>query len=437
MTAIPGRVTVLAGMRIFLPTWLAVAAAATAEDWPQWRGTGGDAVVAGEPSGWTGKNWFVSTEWIREVGQGCTSPIAVGERVYVMGRRAGKDHVYCLNVKDGSERWQQSYPSPEHGRHAVGDKNRYGGPTATPVYDQATGLLFTLGCDGQLGCWQTREQGKQTWSFNLYDRYKMPRRPSTGGGQRDYGYITAPFVYRDLAIVQVGGEEGALMAFKSTTGEAVWRSECLDQAGHCGGMAAIMVEGRPCLAALTLHRLVVVALDGARPGGTVAEYAWETEWANSIPSPAVAGSRVLLTSAYNQKRTVCLEIAPGTVRELWRAAYYSGVCTPVVCDGLVYMADRSLHCLSLATGVLLWRGGKHGSEGSCLAAADGRIVVLGSDGLSLVESGTRSPDHMLELARAEGVSGKSAFWPQVVLANSRIYCKDSAGRLQCHRVGVQ
>ena len=43
----------------------------------------------------------------------------------------------------------QEYDSPRFGRLAEGDQGLYSGPTSTPEFDAASGLLFTLSCDGQ------------------------------------------------------------------------------------------------------------------------------------------------------------------------------------------------------------------------------------------------------------------------------------------------
>jgi len=104
----------------------------TAEDWPHWRGPNRNDIV-GESSGWTAEGWRSSASaWKQNVGEGSTSPIVVGECLYVMGWRGQKDFVHCLNAKTGKEEWSVSYKCPQYGRLATGDEGLYSGPTSTP-----------------------------------------------------------------------------------------------------------------------------------------------------------------------------------------------------------------------------------------------------------------------------------------------------------------
>src|SRR5688572_7167279 len=47
-------------------------------------------------------------------------------------------------------------------------------------------------------------KGRKVWGLNLYAAYKVGRRP---GFPRDYGYTTAPLVWKDWLIVEVGARE--------------------------------------------------------------------------------------------------------------------------------------------------------------------------------------------------------------------------------------
>jgi outer membrane protein assembly factor BamB len=318
----------------------------------------------------------------------------------------------------------------------MGDEVLYGGPCSTPEYDPATGHLYTLSIDGDLAAWDGTERGKKLWGFNLYDRYGARRRPKVGAGglQRDYGYTSAPLVWRDWLLVEVGGTDGNLAAFDRRTGKRVWVSDCKDLAGHTGGPALLSAEGVPCVAVLTLTRLVVVRLDAGSEGKTLGSYPWATEWANNIASPAVHGDCVLVTSAYNQKAICKLRVSKDGVKKVWEAPYPSKACTPVIHQGHVYYAWQKVRCLDFETGKQKWEGGFVGDPGSCLVTADGRLVVWGQMGrLLLVETAGRSPDSYRELARLDRVFAVHA-WPHVALAGGRLFCKDRRGNIKCFRL---
>lgn len=401
-----------------------------AEDWPHWRGPNRNDIVA-ESSGWTAKGWIENRpSWKAKVGEGSSSPIVVGERLFTMGWRDQQDSVYCLNAATGKEIWSVSYECPQYGRVATGDEGLYSGPTSTPEYDKATGFLYTLSCDGDLNCWDTNQRGSRVWGINLFEEYSVGRRPRVGrSGLRDYGYTTAPLIYGDWVIVEVGAAAGTLVAFSKTTGKQTWLSEAQGPAGHTGGLVPMTVEGVPCVATMTFRGLLVARVDSANAGKTVAEYEWITDFINNIATPAVFENQVVITSAYNHFAICKLEITLGGARKLWEQSYASKACSPVIHKGHVYWAWQQLHCLDFATGKQKWEGGNFGDPGSCIATADDRLIVWGGRGkLALVETAQRSPPKYHEVASIERVFATDA-WPHVTLANGHLHCKDRDGNL--------
>lgn len=405
---------------------------ARSDDWPHWRGPNRDGIVA-ESSRWDEGRWPPKEAvWSANVGIGSTSPLVVDGRLYTMGWRDGSDTVVCLDAVNGKEIWHGSYRCPRYGRHAAGDQKLYAGPTSTPEYDSDTACLYTLSVDGDLNCWDTRQKGRKVWGLSLYETYGMPQRPKVGtSGTRDYGYTTAPHLYGEWLIVEVGGKGGNLVAFSKRTGERVWSSESTDFAGHTGGPVLMAVEGVPCVAVLTHTNLLVARLDAGNEGKTVAECPWSTHFANTIASPAIHGSDVLITSGYNHMTMCKVRVTLQGAEEVWKQRYVSKVCTPIIHDGRVYWAWRKVHCLDLATGELRWQGAYTADAGSCILTSDRRLIVWAKNGdLLLVETAERSPDKYKQLARTAGIFRTHA-WPHVVLADGRLYCKDRSGNLKC------
>ena len=285
-------------------------------DWPHWRGPNRNDVTP-ESSGWQpGKVWVGAPAWRRSVGIGSTSPILADNRVYVLGWSHGKDHVVCLDAATGRTVWETTYPCPKYGRYSIGDKGYYGGPSATPEFDAATGLLYTLSTDGDLAAWDTRKQGRRAWGLNLYQRYHVGRRPKMHRGLRDYGRTASPLLWRDWLLVEVGAPAGSLVAFNKRTGQQVWAARDRDAAGHTGGPAPMMVQGIPCAALLTLRNLLIIRLDDRHAGETLARYPWVTDFGCNIPTPTVAGDCVYLTSGYNHKSLCKVRIAPGSAKKV-------------------------------------------------------------------------------------------------------------------------
>jgi outer membrane protein assembly factor BamB len=411
---------------------------ARADDWPHWRGPRRNDLT-GESSGYRGGNWPLGEpRWSIEIGQGSSSPLVVGDRFYTLGWSDGHDRLGCFDAATGHEVWQQQYDCPKYGRWATGDEGIYSGPSSTPEYDDATKLLYTLSVDGDLNCWNTARNGARQWGFNLYERYAVPRRPRhRRSGLRDYGYTTSPLVDGDWVIVEVGDDEGALMAFDKRRGDRRWASECRDPAGHTGGPVPITVEGASCLAVLNYFGLLVVRLDEGHEGRTVARVPWTTDFANNIATPAVQGNSVVITSGYNHHAICRFDVSLAGARKIWEQPLASKVCSPIIHDGHIYWAWQQMHCLDFATGRPRWSGGQFGDAGSCIATSDAKLIVWGGRGkLALVETAAASPDEYHELAVRDRLSNTDA-WPHVVLSGQRLYCRDRDGKLICFRLGSE
>ena len=407
---------------------------AIAADWPYWRGRSHNA-ISDEHSGWDGNTWPTTLAWTARTEAGASAPVVVDGKVYSLGwtrEPSPRDVVVCFDAKTGKQLWTQQYDCPEYGRRSEGDKGLYSGPSASPTFDSKTGFLYTLSTDGDLNCWDTASKGKLVWSVNFYETYEVPQRPLVGRRRlRDYGYTASPLINGDWIIAEVGDDEGNLFAFDKRTGQRVWTSESSDPAGHTGGLVPITVQKIPCVAVLTIHNLLVARLDVGHEGETLAEFPWETDFANSIATPAVQGNSIIITSEYNQYSICRVDVSLSGAKEVWKQPFASGVCTPVIHKGHIYWCWRGLYCLDFETGKPLWRGGIFGDTASCLVTSDDRLIVWADRGdLVLTETAVRSPKKYTPLARKKALS-ESDVWPHIVLSNGRLYCKNRSGNLKC------
>ena len=419
-----------------LPPPIALAAPAATADWPHWRGLDRNDSTT-ESSGWDGQRWLKdSPSWEANVGLGSTSPLVADGHVYVMGWENGQDRVRCLDARKGRPIWMGSYPCPKHGRYASGDESLYGGVTSTPEWDPTTHLLYTLSCDGDLICWDTDAAGKKAWGFNLYDHFHVKQRPATnvpGSEVRDYGYTTSPFVYGDWLIVEVGANDGCVMAFDKRTGDRRWVSQYRGPAGHTGGLTPITVDSVSCAAILTLRALVVVRMDAGHEGQTAAQYPWESAWGDNILTPTAVGDSVLIGSWHTHRSLCRLRITLHGATRVWDAPDISHVGSPVVQGGFVYIAAGRLSCLDWATGKRVWAGGSYDNGGAVIATGDGKLVVWSDTGrAALVKSARESPAAYTELTRTPRLFGDGSMaWPHPVLADGLMFVKNMAGTLRC------
>ena len=430
-----GRIVRLGLLTLFVASLSgAVCDRALGADWPQWRGPEHSGVTQ-EDSGHA-KGWPPRKLWTRNVGRGCTSPILAGGKLYVKGwagradRRknsVGTDTVYCIEAATGKELWKQSYTCRFQGRVRMGDTGRYGGPSSTPTIDTSPGgYLYTLSIDGDLRCGDPAAKGRLVWAKNLYDEYKVRRRPSAGGGTRDFGYVGSPVVLGKAVIVEVGSAAGTVIAFDKRTGGRLWASALKGPAGHTGGPVPMTVGGASSLATLTLTRLVVLRADGPQAGKTIGQVDRATDYGCSIATPAVAGSRIVVTSSYNQKNTARVDVSPSGARGTWRVRDCAMVSSPVIHKDRVFMVGGALKCLDLNTGKLLWSGGKF-DDGSCLVTADDKVLVFGRGRVALVAALPKDNKYRELAATGKLVNG--VCYPHLALSDGILVVKDRDGNM--------
>src|SRR5688500_14641372 len=97
---------------------LALTSSLLSEDWPRFRGPRGDGTSAESamPLKWGPKE---NVAWKVELpGPGSSSPIVVGDRVFVtsFSGKLAKDivrHVQCYSRRNGKILWHRSFPGPQ------------------------------------------------------------------------------------------------------------------------------------------------------------------------------------------------------------------------------------------------------------------------------------------------------------------------------------
>ena len=175
-------------------------------DWPQWRGPDrtGILVDATIPTKWPKQ---LPEVWKLTVGEGHSSPIVVGERIYQFARQDNDEVLWCLDRTTGKVQWSERYAQEYEMNPAA--KGHGMGPKSTPVYDR--GSVFTLGIAGTLSAVDA-ESGKLRW------RKRSPERLQRSSPL--YGTSMSPIVVDGRLIVHIGGnDQGSLIALDPANGK--------------------------------------------------------------------------------------------------------------------------------------------------------------------------------------------------------------------------
>ncbi len=419
---------------IFAGAALGRAPAATAQDWPQWRGPGRDARAAGfeAPASWPAE---LTQKWEVAVGEGVASPSLVGDKLYVFARQQGNEILRCLNAATGDEIWKQEYPA----QAIRGPAASFDGPRATPAV--ADGKVVVLGAQGMLTCYDA-ESGAQVWQKdqNVGD---VPR----------FATSSSPIIIEGLAITQFGSDDnGGLVAYDLATGDERWK--WTGSGAAYGSPAAMTIDGVEAIVSPNADKMVVVA---AADGKVLWEMPYTQGRYNSA-SPIIDDTVLIMAGPSSGMTAFKLAKQGDAVVEeqVWKNADNSvGFNTPVATGGKLYGISglNSLFAINIDGGTTAWnaplggdaqaqgggqgRGGRGGGDAQRGGGRGGRggggggggygsVVDAGSALIALTPTGQltvfKPGDEFEQVATYKVAEGGTYAYP--VPAKNGIYVKD-------------
>ena len=228
----------------------ALACNSTFADWQRFRGPNGSGVSETPVPVEFGEE--KNMKWKAKLpGPGVSSPIIVGDRVFVTcysgyGGQLGRDmeklkrHLVCIDRKSGDILWDKSVP----GDKAEDPWNGAGVPahgyaSHTPTSDGK--YVFTF--YGKSGVFAWDMDGNQKWQVDV----------GKESGRMRWGSSSSPIVYKNSVIVTASDESESIIALDATTGKAKWK----EQAAMLGS-----VWGTPALAEGPKGTEIVLAVPG-------------------------------------------------------------------------------------------------------------------------------------------------------------------------------
>jgi outer membrane protein assembly factor BamB len=394
-----------------------------AADWPQWLGPTRDGVSPEKVAPWKEAPKVV---WRQPIGEGNSSPVIAGGRVYLHSKVKGKDEeeVLALDAADGKEVWRKTYA-----RAAF--KSMYGnGPRATPAV--AGGKLYTYGITGVLTCWDAAK-GDQLWQVEALKKLGAPN--------LRFGASCSPLVDGKSVLINVGAKGASVAAFAADGGDVVWKSQD-DPASYSSPI--IVGKGKE-RQVIFLTQAAAIGLDPA-DGKLFWRYPFKDALFENSCTPAVSGDTLLLSAITRGSAGVRLAEADGkpAAAEAWKdAALTSYFSTPVAvgADQFYLVAARvnflnidsseaDLRCLDRKSGKASWTKKKVGKFHAALLRTGNDKLLMLEDGGDLVLIDP-DPKEYKELARAK-VCGPT--WAHPALVGGKLYLRDEK-EIICVRLG--
>jgi outer membrane protein assembly factor BamB len=391
---------------------------AAGSDWIQWGGPQRNFMsdATGLASVWPSGG--PKTRWTRALGEGHSSILVEGTRLYTMYRPAGlmsfvrrsqEEVVVSLDAASGKTIWEFTYPATTDGV----DFSNGAGPHATPLI--VGNRVYATSSKRELFALD-KATGKRLWSHDFIKEYGAP--------DPDRGDACSPLAYNGTIIVTIGGPGQAIGAFNQETGALVWKSG--NTATSPASPMLITVDGQQQLLIFGGDRIA-----GMNPatGETLWSHPHKTDWGLNISTPVWSATDHLLfvSAAYSSgSRALELRQTAGktVVAEKWfnnRMRVHIG--TVIRVGDYVYGSSGDfgpafISAVDMKTGKVAWQD--RSFSRAQLLHADGKLIVLDEDGtLGLA---TVSPEGMKVLARATVLQNLA--WTPPTLSGTTLYVRD-------------
>jgi outer membrane protein assembly factor BamB len=378
--------------------------------WTQWGGPNRDFQAPASSLAATWPEQGPETLWDRELGDGYSAILVEHGRLYTMYRSGKNEVAVCLDAGTGETIWEHAYEQSPHERHLSG----YGdGPRATPLI--AGDLLFTVGVAGTMHALK-KENGEVVWSRDLWG-------DDFGGSFQVHGYGSSPLAYEGTVIVQIGGEQGSLVAFAQDDGSVKWKAH--DLRNSHSSPRLVDIAGERQLLVFMANELIGVDPD---TGSLRWSYAHANQWGHNINMPAVVdGDTIFLSSPQTGARGLKLVPDGDTIRveEIWSSRRVQFYHVSSVRDGdWIYgssgmMSPAFMTAVNVRSGDIGWR--ERGIAKANCVAADGKLVILDEDGMLYLAGAT--PQEFVVHSRTQLFDGVS--WTVPTIVGKTLYVRDT------------
>ena len=350
--------------------------------------------------------------WKVEIGEGYSSPVLAGNRVFVHSRKDPQELVTALDAKTGAVVWQNQYA-------AAFNKNGYAvkmgkGPNATPLV--TGGRVFTLGASGHVHAWD-EATGKQLWVKDFSSRVDTSK--------LFCGTSASPTLVNGAVIVQIGSDVhgGSIVALDPATGALKWEWK-----GDGPGYATpISFETGGVRHLVTLTNKSVVGVNAAT-GALLWSAPFPDEWMENIVTPVWTGSALIVSGIRQGTHAYRLALTGGkwVATEMWKNADVTMyMSTPVVADGVIYglSAKRKGQFVALdaATGALKWATEGREGEHASLWLTPQHVAFLSNTGALVV---ARRSGASFQLEKKYELTA-SETWARPVIAGGDLIVRDA------------
>jgi len=388
-------------------------------DWAQWRGPRRDGISDEKgllerwPEGGPALLWKID-----ELGKGWSSPIIVGDKLYITGDVDDDLVIYAFNL-DGTLHWKTT-----NGRSW---KTPFGGARACCTYSE--GRLYHMNAHGRVACLDAATS-KEIWAVNILERFE--------GKNIRWAVSECLLIDGPRVIVTPGGKKALMAALDKRTGATVWTTEPLgdDVVSHCSPILFRQGGRRQIANCSSAHGFGV----DADTGQLLWTVPLKNRYGTNISTPTYDSGRVFFMTPYTDlgRQYRLVGDGSGVDAELtWKSLVDAVTGCAVVVDGTLFAGGYNATKWWLA---IDWETGETKYElrdftTGAVLYADGRLYIMDLRGAVGLLKTTAARFEVMGRFQLIEKRVRDAFAHPVVF-NGRLYLRYH-GTLFCYDVKQQ
>lgn len=373
------------------------------DDWARWRGPYGNGIAAPDQKPPTTWDETTNVLWkVKVPGRGHASPIVIGDRILLAtsDQTQQTQSVLCYHRSNGELIWQTEVNRGELNRKLHPNNTNASSTVATDgervfaVFNNRDSVYITG---------LSLEQGEKLWEHRVggYDPYYK------------FGFGASPIVHGDHVIIaNHNNGDPAMVAYRTTTGEEIWRVKCEVGTGYSTPVV-IDIDGEEQLVISGLGRI-------ASYNPTDGNLLWETptKWQVSCGTVVWDDETVYASGGFPAGQTLAVK-ANGAGKLAWENSQKSYEQSMLFYDGYLYTHTDSglVFCWRGSDGQIMWRTrfSPRGQipQSASPVLANGNIYITAENGETLVFKAI--PDQFIEISRNK--LGDQAFASMAVCGN--------------------
>jgi outer membrane protein assembly factor BamB len=335
------------------------------------------------------------------LGQGFSSPVFAGGKIYLSGLDQNTGYIYCLSM-DGKLLWKKSY-GPEW-------TSSYTGSRSSPKV--SGGKIYLLSATGRLVCMDAAN-GNMIWSKDLLKDFD--------GRNITWGMTENVVVFDNKVLCTPGGTKNNVVALNKDNGSLIWSSKGKGEPSAYCSPILVKLPGRTLFVTITENN--IIGLD-ANTGVLLWSYPHTNQYSVHANTPIFSGGELYCFSGYGRGGVKLKLSSDGSsVTKVWtNGTMDSRIGGAVFYNGFIYGSgdqNRAWQCIDWQTGKMKYSSVEVG-KGSIIGA-DGKLFCYSEQGeLALLKP---QAEEFEVMGRTKVTLGSGTHWAHPVIFEGKLYIR--------------